>query len=132
MLDHSENKLVFFNGTYAQTDENNPDTDGDGLLDGEEVEANVFEQNGVVYEFYKIKSNPTLKDTDGDGIDDNIDPRPLVYTITDRTLSLVAGLAYSNLEDYVGKTVGYAMENGAIKIPGDVEGGIMRNGIINK
>ena len=38
------------------TDKNNPDTDGDGLSDGEEV--------------FKYKTNPTKADTDGDGLTD--------------------------------------------------------------
>ncbi len=38
------------------TDKNNPDTDGDGLSDGEEV--------------LKYKTNPTKADTDGDGLSD--------------------------------------------------------------
>lgn len=37
-------------------DQNNPDTDGDGLTDGDEV--------------YKYKTDPKLKDTDGDGYTD--------------------------------------------------------------
>lgn len=41
------------------TDPNNPDTDGDGLLDGDEV--------------YKYKTNPLVKDTDGGGIDDGVE-----------------------------------------------------------
>ena len=38
------------------TDKNNPDTDGDGLTDGEEV--------------LKYKTSPTKADTDGDGLND--------------------------------------------------------------
>ncbi|HRP02478.1 MAG TPA: OmpA family protein [Candidatus Kapabacteria bacterium] len=41
------------------TDPNNPDTDGDGLLDGDEV--------------YTYKTNPLVKDTDGGGIDDGVE-----------------------------------------------------------
>jgi len=43
------------------TDPNNPDTDGDGLLDGDEVN------------FYH--SNPTKSDTDGDGYKDGEEVR---------------------------------------------------------
>ncbi len=41
------------------TDPNNPDTDGDGLLDGDEVN--------------KYHTNPLLPDTDGDGIPDGVE-----------------------------------------------------------
>ncbi len=41
------------------TDPNNPDTDGDGLLDGDEVN--------------KYHTNPLISDTDGDGIPDGVE-----------------------------------------------------------
>lgn len=41
------------------TDPNNPDTDGDGLIDGDEVN--------------KYRTNPLLADTDGDGIPDGVE-----------------------------------------------------------
>jgi hypothetical protein len=45
------------------TNMHNPDTDGDGILDGEEVIAGA---DGFI-------TNPLLKDTDGDGIPDNVE-----------------------------------------------------------
>lgn len=49
---------TYLSGVYIRTDLYNPDTDNDGLTDGEE----------------KIKgTNPFVLDTDGDGISDNID-----------------------------------------------------------
>jgi len=74
------------------TDANDPDTDGDEILDGEEVDLGVdgwstnpvladtdgddlsdhIEINGV-YTPCHTETDPTLKDTDGDGYDDNDD-----------------------------------------------------------
>jgi hypothetical protein len=49
------------------TDPLNPDTDGDGLTDGAEV---------------AMGTNPRSADTDGDGVGDAIDPLPLVPGVT--------------------------------------------------
>ena len=120
LSDYHETHLRYFNGVLIQTDPLNPDTDGDGLLDGEEVTVDSYSENkqytsskvssfstlnssqvnrGLV-KFARISTIPTLKDTDGDGIDDYNDPWGRVYNITDRTLGLVAGLAYTNLQPF--------------------------------
>lgn len=53
------------------TDPYNPDTDGDGLLDGEEIgRAMMIKFLDRYYHYYPMYSNPTLADTDGDGIHD--------------------------------------------------------------
>lgn len=67
---------------------------------------------GVV-KTYKYKSNPIESNTDGDEYGDSVDPQPKIYTITDRTLAMAQGLSYTNLKDYIGYTVGQAVENGA-------------------
>jgi len=46
-----------------KTDPNNPDTDGDGVKDGDEV--------------FNLHTNPTLRDTDGDGLVDGIEDKNL-------------------------------------------------------
>lgn len=62
-------------------DPTNPDTDGDGLLDGEEIdpvlksyEPNQYGSydlsNTISGYYYAMKSNPCLKDSDNDGYDD--------------------------------------------------------------
>ena len=57
----------------------NPDSDNDNLLDGQEI--TVIQSGGKVY--VMMTSNPTLADTDGDGLQDDIDPRPLIPDMTD-------------------------------------------------
>lgn len=53
------------------------DSDNDNLTDGQEITVSKFGDRVYV----KLFSNPTIKDTDGDGMQDDIDPRPLVYDI---------------------------------------------------
>ncbi|MBI1839570.1 MAG: hypothetical protein HYR88_01810 [Verrucomicrobia bacterium] len=64
--------------TYP-TDPNNPDTDGDGLRDGEEVKSfhtdptRVDTDNDGLSDFEELRrfrTNPLLPDTDGDGLSD--------------------------------------------------------------
>ncbi|MCD7811636.1 MAG: VWA domain-containing protein, partial [Ruminococcus sp.] len=57
------------------TDPTNPDSDGDGLLDGEEIIFHYDELTGTVT--FTMTSDPRLVDTDGDGLSDTCDPNPL-------------------------------------------------------
>ena len=60
ILDRYEtNTGIYVSPTDTGTDPNNPDTDGDGLSDGDEV--------------YIYHTNPNIKDTDGDGFDDGFE-----------------------------------------------------------
>lgn len=113
--DYYEDHMVAFNGLPIEMDKNNPDTDGDGLTDGEEVEVELVynEDQTQVYVKGKLNSYPDKVDSDHDGILDYYDPDPMEFTITDRVLSWVAGLSYTNLSPFVGKTVEYAQEHGA-------------------
>ncbi|MEN8904870.1 MAG: VWA domain-containing protein [Clostridiales bacterium] len=52
-------------GNVYKLDPKNPDSDGDGLLDGEEVGDVVKDEDK---EFYMVFSDPTKPDTDDDGI----------------------------------------------------------------
>jgi hypothetical protein len=78
------------------TDPRNPDTDGDGLTDGQErgVVSTGFVTNPLVgdtdgdtipdgAEVYTYHTNPTSRDSDGDTIPDNVEltPRPLTLTV---------------------------------------------------
>jgi hypothetical protein len=59
LLDPDHDGLTNLEEFQLGTDPHNPDTDGDGLLDGQEVKL--------------YHSNPTLADTDGDGIPDGVE-----------------------------------------------------------
>ena len=90
--DYYEENMPIFNGVRLMLDKNNPDTDGDGLLDGEEIVELKYKYNSdrtKVSVTGKLKSNPASKDSDGDGLYDNeyriaggkkvapVDPEPL-------------------------------------------------------
>lgn len=132
--DYHEKRGVRVNTRWIYTDYDNPDTDGDGLKDGEELTY----KNG----YFKMNTDPTKKDSDNDGINDNIDPEPMVYSITDRTLALSASLSYTNLESDIGNFVGdkgeselsnfkiiHANNSGNDSLIGDIVEGIMDNGL---
>ena len=73
--DYYEDNMVAFNGVKIELDKYNADTDGDGLLDGEEITVTLVEQisgTGETQVYIKgvMYSNPTLKDTDYDGVPD--------------------------------------------------------------
>lgn len=129
--DYYEDNMVIFNGVTLALDKNNPDTDGDGLLDGEEIEELKYEYNEdrtQVIVTGKLKSNPASIDSDGDGLYDNEaqtafnkivapkDPEPLKYNgpknlwsaHVKQQQSVIAPSRYSNtsgLEIPVNKTV---------------------------
>lgn len=95
------------------------DTDKDGIPDIEELttssKKNVrmyietyLTSRGLSYDeyirrggesyinVYSFKSNPTKKDTDGDGINDKEDAKPRWFNVTDRHLAMFAKLSYSS------------------------------------
>ena len=55
-------------GNVHTTDPNNPDTDGDGISDGEEAGEMIVTADGKI--FFIIRSDPNSTDGDGDGISD--------------------------------------------------------------
>lgn len=74
------------NGKIIYTDPTEDDTDGDGLLDGEEINPvmqhdEVYYPTGVPLEkdYFIMYSNPGLKDSDEDEILDLKDIQPLIY-----------------------------------------------------
>jgi len=76
MPDYYEDNLTFFNCVKMPLDKNNPDTDGDGLLDGEEVRITktYYDDRTKVRVMGKfILGNPTKSDSDGDGYGDAVD-----------------------------------------------------------
>ena len=71
--DYYEDNLRMFNGVTLKLDKYNPDTDGDGLLDGEEVGKLIYQYNEnstKVLVTAQLSSNPLDKDTDIDEISD--------------------------------------------------------------
>ena len=74
--DYYEDNMIIFNGVKLSLDKNNPDTDGDGLLDGEEViitkEPNA-DGTKVKVTGKLALGNPTKSDTDNDGYNDDED-----------------------------------------------------------
>jgi|GEM_PF-2051883 len=89
--DYYEDSFKLLNGKIIITDKDNPDTDGDGLKDGEEVK--------VKYEYSKDRkkvrvkgcmiSNPREKDSDGDGDMDRLDPNPMRFILNDRFIDIL-------------------------------------------
>jgi hypothetical protein len=60
----------------------NPDSDGDGLLDGEELKILSQYVNGLPVYYCFMYSNPCLRDSDFDGIDDDVDDNPIGNNFT--------------------------------------------------
>jgi hypothetical protein len=67
LLDLDHDGLTNLQEYRLGTDIRNPDTDGDGISDGDEVNATGRACNSTGHCFH---TNPLLADTDGDGIDD--------------------------------------------------------------
>ena len=63
---------------FASLNYLNPDSDGDGILDGKELKIkSQYVQGQEVYYCY-LYSNPCMEDSDGDGLLDSEDPTPLI------------------------------------------------------
>jgi len=60
-----EQNILLNDGPTVDTDPDNPDTDNDGLLDGDEVDVETELENG-----YAWTSDPTNPDTDNDTLED--------------------------------------------------------------
>ncbi|MGH4120765.1 VWA domain-containing protein, partial [Clostridium sp.] len=86
-------------GKLLYLDESGKDTDGDTLNDGEEL--SIEKQGDKVYVY--ITSDPTLKDTDQDGITDDNEKAEnkdaLKWDISDRDLAIAADMAYHDLPE---------------------------------
>lgn len=79
LSDYYEDNMVAFAGFTYKPDKNNPDSDSDGLLDGEEIRTvTVLSLDGTQMTILgKVYSDPTKVDTDGDGVFDKQDRFPL-------------------------------------------------------
>ena len=82
LSDYYEDNTVLFSGVEYTLDKNNPDTDGDGLLDGEEIVTTIiYSVDGTKMSVTGVvKSNPSMKDSDGDGVNDKYDAYPMDNT----------------------------------------------------
>lgn len=107
LSDYHEKRKIRTSVGELQTDVNNPDSDGDGVLDGDEV---TFVDSGNGY--FILNSHPLKKDSDNDGIQDKADPNPMVYDLTDRTMALTAALSYMNVKSVVGSDIGSLLDSG--------------------
>ncbi len=65
-----------FDGISYEAFQANDDYDGDGLLNGEEMEIILDEETGRVYVY--LNSNPFRRDSDSDGMEDGMDDAPLI------------------------------------------------------
>ncbi len=81
LSDYYEENMVVFAGIGYELDKTVADTDGDGLLDGEEVKTvTVFNDDGTKMTVLgRVFSDPTETDSDKDGINDKQDRYPLDY-----------------------------------------------------
>ena len=78
--DYYEDNMIIFNGVSLALDKNNSDSDGDGLLDGEEVEiTKIYNEDRTKVKVIGklVLGDPTDEDTDKDGFTDSEDPTPL-------------------------------------------------------
>lgn len=97
--DYYEDNMIIFSGVSLSLDKNNPDTDGDGLLDGEEVVIRKYynvDRTQVIVTGKIARGNPLTTDTDGDGLLDCDDDKPLIWNVCDRDLAMCAALCYEN------------------------------------
>lgn len=101
--DYYEDNMIFFNGVKLTLDKNNPDTDGDGLMDGEEVELK-YEYNAdrtqVKVTGKIIGGDPTKVDTDGDRFTDDVDAFPYEWDVSDRDLAMFSQIVYQDIPLY--------------------------------
>lgn len=108
IADYYEENMVMFNAVTIKLDKNNPDSDGDGVLDGEEVYQLNYKYNDdktKVIVTGRLLSNPLEEDSDGDLDSDAVDPEPFDYQLNDLlcyNISQLNNLAidYKNKNNY--------------------------------
>lgn len=109
--DEYENALQTYNGKILRLDPAEKHSDDDGLTDGEEVFLKKFEFDGKVAIIGKLISDPTRRDTDGDGILDCDDrwndeiwsesnPADLRYKALDPLIPNTLETLYPDINEY--------------------------------
>lgn len=102
---------------FESLDYKNPDSDGDGLLDGEELKIKSQKTNGERVFYCHMTSNPCMIDSDYDGYLDEVtgettskeknaekDERPLQWDVSARDLAMFSSIIYSdNIYSLIGK-----------------------------
>ena len=78
------------------------DEDGDGLSNAQEVQ--VYTREGQKYIWYR--SHPLLKDSDGDGITDQVDKNPLTWDVSGRDAIMAMELVYRD-DAYIERVLDY-------------------------
>ncbi|UYZ21808.1 S-layer homology domain-containing protein [Mesobacillus jeotgali] len=88
------------NGKLVKTDYEDPDTDGDGLKDGEEVTTQYIPMNGG---YFVTISDPLKVDTDKDTFPDasELPARRQIPEILPKTTLIMSDMSYINLKRYV-------------------------------
>ena len=100
--DYYEDHMVTFSGIEVALDKNQADTDGDGLMDNEEVlvELVYSEDRSQIYVKGVLCSSPVLTDSDYDGRDDGLDASPLDNSYQGTSTSNYATSTVSGYMDY--------------------------------
>lgn len=106
------------NGRIIYTDPTTPDTDGDGLSDGEEIKVTptfwvntIFDELNIPFSIsayiFEIYSDPNRKDTDGDGISDYFDTHPKEITFSEEDLNTDASKLIKENASYIINAASY-------------------------
>ncbi|MBQ7346134.1 MAG: VWA domain-containing protein [Oscillospiraceae bacterium] len=100
--DYYEDNMVTFSGIEVALDKNKADTDGDGLMDNEEVSVELVysEDKSQIYVKGVLHSSPVLTDSDYDGRDDALDASPLDSSYQGTSTSSYATSTVSGYMDY--------------------------------
>jgi len=80
--DFYEDTILYENGKHMEMNKNSSDTDGDGVSDGKEIRLEVEknpDETQIKVTAY-MTSDPTIVDTDSDGVSDKDDNYPLDAT----------------------------------------------------
>ena len=100
--------------SLSYNDPNNPDSDGDGLEDGEElIIKSQFVANKEIY-YCKLVSNPCVADSDKDGYNDKEEisngTEPLKWDVSHRDLAICADLSYDKLSSGSNMAIDFGKE----------------------